>query len=175
MARQVFLPRDMETKLNTLTGLVEEVNGILLYRPKGDCCPLEALFMTGIGSEGHVRSAPKRMEIVNEFFSKNPDYRFIKFHTHSKGTIEKFGNHYAQHFSQGDFDGIQEQLKHDRDFMAMLATPETKILYGIDEPELIVVDNSPIYQNRNRIVSEALNTIARNKGYDISSFRATRR
>jgi len=175
MTRKVLLPREIDGRLDNLTGLVEEVDGILLYRRQGDYCPIEALFMTGVGSAGHVQAQPDRMEVANEFFERNPGYQFVKFHTHSKGTIERFGDYYARHFSQGDIDGIKEQLGYDRDFMAMLVTPETKLLSGIDNPELVVVNDFPGYQNRSQAVSQSLKVIAGKLGYDISRFQATKR
>lgn len=175
MTRKVLLPREIESRLDSLTGLVEEVNGILLYRQQKDYCPIEATFMTGVGNEGHVQSTSDRMEIANEFFKRNPDYQFVKFHTHSKGTIDKFGDHYARHFSQGDIDGIKEQLSHDRDFMAMLITPETKLLSGIDNPELVRVDTFPGYEKRSKGVSQSLKVIAENLGYDISKLQARKK
>ncbi|MGV8086247.1 MAG: hypothetical protein ACP5N1_01325 [Candidatus Woesearchaeota archaeon] len=175
MTRNVLLPNELDGRLDTLTNLVEEINGILLYRQNGIYCPIEALFMTGIGSAGHVQSQSDRMEIANEFFKRNPDYKFVKFHTHSRGTIEKFGSHYARHFSQGDIDGMKEQLRYDKNFMAMLVTPETKLLSGIDNPKLLVVDNSLEYINRSQIVSASLKNIAENLGYDLSKFRATKK
>ena len=93
MARKVLLPREIDERLDNLTGLVKEIDGILLYRKQADYCPIEALFMTGVGSAGHVQAQPDRMEVANELFRRNPDYRFVKFHTHSKGTIEKFGDY----------------------------------------------------------------------------------
>lgn len=175
MTRKVFLPRDIDKKLDNLASLTEEVDGILLYRRQGDYCSIEALFMTGVGSAGHVQAQPDRMEVVNEFFSRNPDYQFVKFHTHSRETIKKFGEYYATHFSHGDIDGIKEQLRYDRDFMAMLITPETKLLSGIDNPELRVVNGFQEYQNRSQAVSQSLKVIAENLGYDISKLQATRR
>ena len=170
MARKVLLPKEIDRKLDRLIELTEdEVNGVLLYRRKNDYCPIEALFMTGVGSEGHVQSQPERMEIVNEFFRRNPDYQYIKFHTHSKGTIARFGDYYARNFSQGDLDGIKEQLKDYKEFMAMLVTPETKLLCGIDNPELLVADDFPGYRNRNQAVIQALNVAAGNLGYDLSN------
>ena len=175
MARKVLLPREIDGRLNNLTGLVEEVDGIHLYRRQGDYCPIEALFMTGVGSAGHVQAQPDRMEVANEFFRRNPDYQFVKFHTHSKGTIERFGDYYARHFSQGDIDGIKEQLGYDRDFIAMLVTPEKKLLSGIDNPELLVVNDFPAYQNRSQAVSQSLKVIAENLGYNISRLQARKR
>lgn len=175
MARRVLLPSEIEKRLNDLTGLMQEVNGILLYRRQKDDCPLEAVFMTGVGCEGDVQANPQRMVVANEFFRRNSDYQFVKFHTHSKGTIEKFGDYYARHFSQGDINGIKEQLKEDRNFMAMLITPKTKLLSGIDNPTLIMVDDFIGYHHRSQAVSQSLKVIAKNLGYDISGLLATRR
>ncbi|MFH1212035.1 MAG: hypothetical protein V1659_03850 [Candidatus Woesearchaeota archaeon] len=174
MARKVLLPKEIDARLDGLSGLIEEVDGILLYRRQGDYCPVEALFMTGVGSAGHVQAQPARIQVANEFFRQNPSYQFVKFHTHSKGTIDKFGQYYSRHFSRGDIDAIKEQLKHDRDFMAMLVTPEIKLLCGIDNPELSVVNGFSDYQDRSRVVSQSLEIIARNLGYDFSLMQATR-
>ena len=175
MTRKVLLPRKIDRKLDNLTGLVEEINGILLYRRQGDYCPIEALFMTGVGSMDHVQAQSDRMEVANEFFSRNPDYQFVKFHTHSKGTIERFGEYYARHFSRGDIDGIKEQLQYNRNFMAMLVTPEIKLLSGIDNPKLVIVNDFSRYKSRSQAVNQSLKAIAENLGYDISKFQATRR
>lgn len=175
MTRIVILPRELEHRLNNLTNLVEEVDGTLLYRRLEDYCLIDSIFMMGVGKEGHVQAQPERIKIANEFFKRNPDYRFVKFHTHSKGTIDKFGQYYATNFSAGDIDTFKDMLEDDKEFMAMLVTPTTKLLWGIDNPELVVVDDSPRYRNRNQAVSEALRVIARNLGYDIDFFQATRK
>ncbi len=173
MPRKVLLPKEIEGRLIALTPLTQEVDGILLYRKRNDYCSVEALFMTGVGSVGHVQAEPERVEVANEFFKRNSEYQFIKFHTHSRGTIERFGQYYARHFSQGDIDGMQEHLRADRDFMAMLVTPETKLLCGIDNPTLLVVNGFRGYQSRSQAVSRSLNSIAKNLGYDISRLQAT--
>ena len=172
MTRKIILPEEVNGKLDNLAGLVEEVNGILLYRRRNDSCPVEGLFMTGVGSAGHVQASPERIEMSNEFFRRNPDYQFVKLHTHSKGTIRKFGDYYARHFSQGDIDGIKEQLRHDEDFIAMLVTPEVKLLSGIDNPTLNVVGDFPGYKSRRDFISQEFRTIAENLGYDLDRLRA---
>lgn len=175
MARIVILPGELEQRLNNLTNLVEEVDGVLLYRRLEDYCLIESIFMMGVGKEGHVQAQLERIKIANDFFRRNPDYRFVKFHTHSKGTIDKFGEYYATHFSEGDIDTFRDMLEDDKEFIAMLVTPTTKLLYGIDNPELTVVNDSPRYRYRNQAVSEALRIIAQNLGYDIDFFQATRK
>ncbi len=174
MARTVLLPRNLDERLVNLTGLRQELDGSLLYQRRGDLCPLEAIFMTGAGSEGHVQAKQDRINVLNEFFRRNPDYRFVKFHTHSKGTIARFGQRYANHFSQGDITGIKEQLRNDKEFMAMLVTPVTKLLSGIDNPELVVVSDFPGYKDRSSAISGALKAIAHNLGYELRNLEATR-
>ncbi|HTY44189.1 MAG TPA: hypothetical protein VMC80_03025, partial [Patescibacteria group bacterium] len=98
MKRTVVLPREIDRRLDNLTGLIEEVNGILLYRSAGEYCPIEQSFMLGVGSAGEVEPQRDRIEVANEFFRRNRDYKFVRFHTHSKGTIEKYGNYYSQNF-----------------------------------------------------------------------------
>lgn len=173
MARTVLLPKDIESRLYALTGIVEEVNGILLYRNQADYCPIETVFVTGVGNEGNVRSVPERMRIANEFLKNNPNYDFVKFHTHSVGTIARFGKYYATNFSQRDIECIEEQIRQNRTYMALLITPETKILKGIDNPGLETIDNIPVLQKRGSAIIESLNLIARNLGYNIDGMKVT--
>lgn len=179
MARTIILPRVLDTKLDRLTELVEEVNGVLLFRSRGETCPLETLFVTGVGSgddsEGHVQSTQQGLDVINTFFREFPDYKFIKFHTHSKGTIERYGDYYARHFSSGDIEVYREQLRENRNFLALLATPETRLLMGIDNPTL----SYATFEGQaecNRLVDEALERISERLGYDPrKTFSARRR
>lgn len=165
MTRTIILPSEINTKLDNLANLVEEVNGILLYKPRKETCPLEALFVTGVGNEGHVQSTQQGLDVANTFFREFPDYKFIKFHTHTKGTIKRYGEYYAKHFSSGDIEGIKEQLKEDRNFIALLATPETKLLCGIDNPTLRYTTFKG-YKECNRFVDHTLKTISKRLGYE---------
>jgi len=179
MTRTVILPRALDSKLDGFTELVEEVNGILLFRPRGETCPLESLFVTGVGSgddsEGHVQADLRRVEVANAFFREFPDYKFVKFHTHSRGTIRRYGNYYANHFSSGDIESYTEQLRENRDFIALLATPETRLLMGIDNPTL----RHATFERQaecQRLVDEALERISERLGYDPrKTFSARRR
>ena len=172
MVRQVILPRELEQRLSNLANLVEEeVNGILLYRRLKEYCHIEALITTGVGTEGHVIAKPEIIRGANVFFERHPDYRIVKFHTHTLSTIAKFGQYYATKFSQGDIDSNKEQIKYDREFMALLVTPEKKLLCGIDNPELVVLDN---FRREVEIaITEEIKEIARNLGYDLSPLNAT--
>lgn len=175
MARQVLLPSDIGIRLHNLTALVEEVNGILLYKRIADNCPLEAMFVTGVGNAGHVQALPERAEIANEFFRRNTDYQFVKFHTHTAETIRKFGDYYARNLSKGDIDLIKAHLKEDKEFMTLLITPETKILCGIDNPKLVMINDFPGYKEKSYRVGEEIKNIAKQKGYNLDGLLATRK
>src|SRR3989344_6003264 len=159
MTRKIILPRELDVRLNNLTRMVEEVNGILLYRRHGELCPLEEIFMTGVGEEGHVQAEHDKILIANEFFRRNPEYKYVKFHTHSIGTITKYGDYYSDHFSEGDIETYKEQLKENKEFIAMLITQKTKLLCGIDNPVLEVVEDYPGYKTRSQAVEEAFEVI----------------
>ncbi len=131
------------------------------------------MFMTGIGQEIHVQAEQQRMDIANKFFTENPEYRFVKFHTHSKGTLRKFGDYCANHFSEGDIRSYEEQLRMNPEFIGMVVTPRTKLLYAPDKPILRVTEEFPSKANE-RIQGE-LREIARVIGIDLSRYRATRR
>ncbi|MBU2638845.1 MAG: hypothetical protein KJ955_07770 [Nanoarchaeota archaeon] len=173
MARTVVLPRDIEKRLDNLALLSEEVDGVLFYRQRGEYCPIDSLFMLGIGSEGHVRPQTDRVEVANEFFERNPDYRYVMFHTHTIGTIRKHGNYFARNFSQQDIDEFRRQIGFDANYIGMLVTPETKLLYGIDNPSLVTVESLSGYQRGSSNVNTELHRIARELGCNLENFRAT--
>ncbi len=165
MSRIVVLPKDIERRLDTLAILDRETNGALLYRQRDDYCVVESLFMTGDGTERHVQSEPRRVEVVNGFLRAYPDYKYVEFHTHTRETIRKHGEYYAKHFSREDRKVIREQLRHDREFIAMLVTPETKLLSGVDNPSLVVDER---YLDRSRYINIILRKIAEGKGYKLN-------
>lgn len=164
MTRTVLLPRELERKLDKLAELDEETNGALFYRQEDTYCQLEQIFLTGVGDEGNVQASAERVMVVDKFLERNPDYGFVKFHVHSAGTIKRYGEKYAQEFSAGDLDGYKRHFKEDPRFIAMLVTPEIKLLCGIDNPVLKVVESFPGYLNRSRAVKEVLERIKRELG-----------
>ena len=174
MTRIVLLPEELEYRLDELTTLKDEVNGVVFYRLQEErYCPIEKLCITGKGSPGHVSADPERVEIVNRFLDKHEEYRFIKFHTHSKGTIAQFGDYYATHFSQSDLDIYNEQLAMEPEFIGMVITPVTKLLHGADDPLLKIVEGYPI--NADIRISQELDSIAEAEGYVLEAFQSKRR
>src|SRR3989338_9324754 len=87
----------------------------------------------------------------------------VEFHTHSFGTIARYGPYYARNFSSGDMDSLRDKLDHDERYIHMLVTPETKLLWGSDNPELIIRSDFPIKNH----VDLAIGIIARNRGINI--------
>ena len=168
MGRTVALVDKFARRLLDLTRLQEEVNGMFLYKPQSSYCGIESIFMTGIGTEGHVRAEPERIRILNAFFQRNPDYRIVKFHTHSRGTIEKHGDYYANHFSQGDIASYDELLREDPDFIGMVVTPKRMLLYAPDNPKIQVARGFPLEADAR--IRRDLQQIASEQGYNLSGF-----
>ena len=166
MSRRIILAEELRNRLNQLTTVRQEVNGVLLYRQVGERCPIEGMYVTAIGTEGHVKASDEKVKIVNEFFNRNPDHRYVKFHTHTVETVKKYGDYYAKHFSSGDIEGIKEQLKADKEYIAMLVTPEKMLLSAIDNPNLEVVSNLREYTENNRKITEEFRKIIRDLGIE---------
>ena len=130
--------------------------------------------MTGVGTTGHVQADPRYMQVLNMFFDQHPSYRFIKFHTHSKGTIARHGRYFAENFSSEDIAGIQEQLGYDDRFIALLVTPVKKVLVGRDRPELVVVPDDHHFLERDQQIRQELQSIASQSGIELPHFFARR-
>lgn len=167
MVRKVLMSKGMESKLESLAHLDEEISGVLLYRQYGDFCAVEGIFLTGGGDAGSVEPEKERVEVLNEFLRMNPEYRFVEFHTHSKGTLKAYGDQYARSFSFGDIRAIQGQIERDSQYMHLLVTPETQILYGADSPVLASEAPMPNNDRMEQLVSEALTITATRLGYGI--------
>ncbi|NCN87134.1 hypothetical protein GW932_04835 [archaeon] len=165
MKRIVLLPKKFNERIDNLVGLQEEVNGILFYQPQNEFCPIESIFLTGIGNSGHVSSSSDRIKIANIFLKNNNSYNFVKFHTHSLGTIKKFGEFYSYNFSKEDIESYKEQLKYDTNFIGMVATPKIKLLYGLDNLSIRIVNGFP-YKADLKINNE-LNNIAKAEGFNL--------
>ena len=153
--------------MESLAQMDEEISGVLLYRQYGDFCAVEGIFLTGGGDAGSVEPEKERVEVLNKFLRMNPEYRFVEFHTHSKGTLKAYGNRYARSFSFGDIRAIHSQLERDSQYMHLLVTPETQILYGADSPELAPESPMPDNARKEQLVSEALTITANRLGYGI--------
>lgn len=166
--RKIILPWEVDNRLNNLTRLVEESAGILFYRQQGENCNVESIFMTGAGTAGKVEQIPKGIEVANIFLENNRSYKPIQFHTHSRGTLNMYGEAYAWNFSAQDISFIDEQLKQNPSYLALLATPKTKILRGNGDLRLGVSKDFVGDLLRARITGGMLERISKNLGYSFN-------
>ncbi|HDD05151.1 MAG TPA: hypothetical protein ENF51_01530 [Candidatus Aenigmarchaeota archaeon] len=89
-------------KRNEITGYLFCVRGLVF-----------GYFITGEGSPGKVVDSKKRLRELENFYEKirkewGEDLLAIPFHTHSKGTIEIYGERYATNPSKGDLETMIE-------------------------------------------------------------------
>ena len=174
--RIVFLPDTLYKKLKNLAKTKYEVDGVLLYREVWNGyfteCRVYTPFLTGVGDEKGVRMRDNRVKILDTFLMENPDYNYIKFHTHPIGTIEKLGINNVYNFSQYDLKGIIKAVSEDIRFMALLITPFTEILAGVGCPALVVYKETE-KEEMYRVAGEEfdihgkLKIIAKRLGYEI--------
>ncbi len=166
MARRILLAHEFSERLDLLARGPQEVNGVLLYARKGTLCPIEYLFITGQGDERHVSADPQHILILNAFFRSNHSYRVIKFHTHTSRTMQRFGQHHNTNFSRADIREYDKQLQYDPEFIGMVVTPHTKLLYAPDHPTLHLIEGFPKVAD-DKIQNE-LQAIARMQGYELA-------
>jgi len=173
--RTILITKDLDEKLDWLADRHSEVNGVLFYRKRDRendvFCPVYHFYVLGQGSPGHVISDPKRLEVANRLLEVNPDLFCVKFHTHSNGTIEECGEYFATNFSSQDIDIYRRRMEEDPEYIGMVVTPVTKLLFGRDDPELMVLDDLSEETSRQlnetrRTISKSLKNIATSKGYD---------
>lgn len=148
--------------------------GILLYRPKAELCPVEGIFITGMGTDEHVNHDPQRLRVANEFLRQHPAYRFVEFHTHTIDTIARYGACHAINFSDPDLRAIRERIRDDPHYIGMLVTPETRLLAGNGEPQYAAIEErslNSLYRKRNPAIAAELQTIASNLGYELRHLR----
>jgi hypothetical protein len=172
MSRSFQIPGWINGRLRGLTTIKDETNGVLFYTRNNNICKVSGMFITGIGTPGHVIAEPKRVLLVNELFKRKNDLKFVKFHTHTKETIKMFGNRYLRAFSSGDLDSYREQFKHDKEFVAMLITPEVGLMCGLDNPTMITVPTSPELLEQENKIMRLLEYIKTEKGIELSLYRS---
>ncbi len=175
MSQIVALPKTLENTLDALIAVNQESNGVIWTKRKGRINVCTSIFMTGIGDDSHVEANEERIRLVNVFLEKNPQYCFVKFHTHTYATIQKHGEYYAEHFSTGDIQGYQEQLQHNPDFLAMVVTPVKKLLYGRDNPELVVIADPKNFLQESAIIDLSVRIMARFLNINLDNFSAKKK
>lgn len=100
----------------------EEVCGHLICRKEGNELVALKMLLSGSGTEGNVSPDKAYINAVNDLLEEYPRYRFIDFHTHSVGTIQKHGPEFAEGWSRRDMQNFEDQGEG---YTGMLATPQT--------------------------------------------------
>lgn len=171
MTRQILLPTELEKRLSESTYFRDETIGIMPYQRhfegQDEICPLEGMFMTGVGTEDNVKARSERMKVARRFFKENKGHRCVNFHIHTQFGIDKHGPKYAIKFSKGDDRIYQRGIEKDPAFILMIVTPEAILTKGIDDLEVYIVPDNPEFQNRRLQFAEKIRDIARNLGYDL--------
>jgi hypothetical protein len=131
---KMYIPKRLYHELMDLTNQDNEVNGALIYYSDAktdknakntDDLFVSAYFLTGEGKPGQVEEDPKRLNAMIEFIGQNPNFDFTIFHTHSQKTIREFGEYYANNFSEGDRQTIEDNRKeYGPGWWEMLFTPD---------------------------------------------------
>lgn len=139
----IILQEELE-KLAKLPRVTEdEFQGTCLYHRAIDSFLYDSIggsVITGRGSPGTVTSDKNVLRKVNGFLEQNPNYGYVEFHTHSIGTIRRFGDRYNFEFSPGDIDMIKESASDYPDYRHMLITPKKIKLVRYDRTTNSIVD-----------------------------------
>jgi hypothetical protein len=171
MSRKVLLSSDSVQCIDRFVESPKSVSSLLLYRPQGNDCNIEVIFLTGVDKKRDWPLDTERYYIAEEFFRRNPEYKAVDFHTHNQGLIHRLGSSLATGFSDEDRAHYEERLTTDPNFMAMIATPQDKKVYGRDNPTWSIAH--PVIHRRVEFSAQSvireLETIAGKIGYDIDA------
>ncbi len=166
MTRTFTIPQGQAKKLIAFAkAYEEEVAGRLLYRQEGNKCIVDGGYLTGSGTETSLSEDDEALEVVQTFLNRNPDWNQAPYHTHTRKTIDRHGDHFEQNWSQQDRDQIEEGMRRDPEYMAVLATPEAILVDGTDNPELKVLQSQE-ETSYNEAVGDSLDKIADELGYE---------
>lgn len=165
MNRTLTIPQGQAKNLIAFAkGYEEEISGRLLYRQEGEECIVDSGYITGSGTETSLTEDNEALDVVRTFLQRNPDWEQAPYHTHTQKTVDKHGDYFAQNWSAQDMENIKRESSRDQDYMAVLATPETILVEGRDNPELNVLQHKDSTQYEEP-VNESLDIIADELGY----------
>ncbi len=175
MRRKVLLPREFRSgnfaiNLNDLVRLERTVGGLFLYRPNGEYCHVDSIFMTGAGDEGNISVDQQRHAVAEEFFRRNKKYEGMEFHTHNRGTIATLGDRYATYPSDLDIREYDARLRTNPDFIGAIVTPKRTLLYGKDNPDLEITGAFPYKEHE--VVTQQIIQIAQELGCNLEALIA---
>jgi predicted transcriptional regulator len=165
MSRTLTIPQGQAKNLIALAkGYEEEAAGRLLYRQEGQNCIVDSGYITGSGTETSLTEDSEALEVVGEFLQRNPEWDQAPYHTHTQKTVDEHGECFAQNWSHRDMKNIERESRGDSDYMAVLATPETILVEGMDSPNINVLQDQASTRY-NEPVNEALDKIADDLDY----------
>lgn len=139
---RIILSRPLARKLAELPKLYEETVGVLFANINNGIEFYSSLRLLGIGEPGEVTTDREYTKVANTIIDNDRDAITREFHTHSRGTVQKYRSYYAEKFSRGDLKYIS---KRDIGYAHFLVTPETIRLVertqnGIEERGFEVMD-----------------------------------
>lgn len=126
---EMYIPNYVDRELREFTDQDVEVQGAFIYRklnPKEDNSGdifVSTHFITGYGTRDNVQAQPSRHNALEKFLRYNKEFDYTIFHTHSRGTIEEYGDLYLTRFSEGDMRGIREVMEKHSGWWEILVTP----------------------------------------------------
>lgn len=142
MITKVYMPHDIYQGIFDLTQRKNETSGILLYRRPDSCGEIfvAACYLLGEGSSTTVSTDSRRVNAINNFLGRNPDFTYTAFHTHTESTIGKHGEHFRKHFSRQDIEEMQGASETRPNYSHILFTPDYYTGYPRDDYEIEVTD-----------------------------------
>lgn len=137
----LWLSQETKRYLEDLTRCNEKIEGVLLYCRWGnqhENCVVEDPFVLGIGNESEIGEIPEAEIILSEFLKRKHEYRPALFLTHPQWAASQYGQDYLKKPSEKDKERIVARMSSFKDInmMSLIIAPETKLVYGIDRPEL---------------------------------------
>lgn len=125
---KVFLPEKFRDSLvDNASRYKEEIAGFFICRKAGRDYTALKMVMTGVGDEQSVDPSSRKYDALNELLNKHKKYEYVDFHTHSRGTINKYGDGYGKDWSRGDIDNFERASDG---YIGMLFTPDTIKIKG---------------------------------------------
>ncbi len=166
--RIIVLPASLKDTLKEIANKYNECAGALFYLPRkyehAVVCPLSHILILKEGTPGAVTLDYYDIKKIEKILN-NTRLNYILFHTHSTGTIEKYGAYYGTNFSEQDKQIINRFLRTRRDHISMLVTPYNglyvKFYYdsAYSDLELKIVNWDPYEKDK---VAEAIEVILSN-------------
>lgn len=147
----VVLSKNHYEQITLATEINNEVTGVLIGGEEiinGDTYfTTNYVYVLGVGTAGSCLPEQRKIDVVNrivkEMNEEGKAYTMIQFHTHTKGTIEKYGEYYTDHFSSGDYNSFEaaERESERGIYNHVLFTPTHILTWGKTKLSVLVTKN----------------------------------